>query len=65
MVLSKPDNVQYPKEVNFDKRRLGDNAFVVADNSLAKSTLKWVPKKTMEDICRDGWRWQLNNPNGY
>ena len=24
----------------------GDNAFVVADNSLAKSTLKWIPKKT-------------------
>ena len=49
----------------FDKRRSGDNASVVADNSLAMSILKWVPKKTMEDICRDGWRWQINNPNGY
>ena len=51
--------------VSFDKRRSGDNAFVVADNSLARSILKWVPKKTMEDICRDGWKWQLKNPNGY
>ena len=62
-IFEKVNNIEIP--FNFVKRRLGDNAFVVADNSLAISTLKWVPKKTMEDICRDGWRWQLNNPNGY
>ena len=62
-VFEKVNNIEIP--FDFDKRRSGDNAFVVADNSLAISTLKWVPKKTMEDICRDGWRWQLNNPNGY
>ena len=39
--------------------------FVVADNSLAKSILNWIPKKSIEDICRDGWKWQLKNPNGY
>ncbi len=61
--FEKVNNVEIP--FTFDERRSGDNASVVADNSLAMSTLKWVPKKTMEDICRDGWRWQINNPNGY
>ena len=61
--FEKVNNVKVP--FAFDKRRSGDNAFVVADNSLAMSILKWVPKKTIEDICRDGWRWQINNPNGY
>ena len=32
---------------------------VVADNSLAKSILNWSPKRSIEDICRDGWEWQL------
>ena len=49
----------------FDDRRKGDNAVVVADNSLANSILNWTPKKSLEDICRDGWNWQLKNPNGY
>ena len=22
-------------------------------------------EKTLEDMCRDSWRWQKNNPNGY
>ena len=46
------------------KEDLGDNAFVVADNSLAKSILNWIPKRNIDDICRDGWNWQLKNPNG-
>ena len=62
-IFEKVNNVKVP--FTFDKRRLGDKAFVVANNSLAISTLKWIPKKTLEDICRDGWNWQLKNPNGY
>ena len=61
--FEKINNIEIP--FSFYGRRSGDNAFVVADNSLARSTLDWVPKKTMEDICRDGWKWQLNNPHGY
>ena len=37
----------------------------MADNSLAKSILNWAPKKSIEDICRDGCEWQLKNPNGF
>ena len=50
---------------SFDERRKGDNAFVVADNSLAKKVLSWSPEKNIEDICKDGWKWQSLNPNGY
>ncbi len=50
---------------SFQQRRIGDSAFVVADNSLAKSILNWQPKRSIEEICRDGWNWQHKNPNGY
>ena len=50
---------------SFVNRRQGDNAFVVADISLAKSILNWKPKRNIEDICKSGWNWQLKNPNGY
>ena len=59
-IFEKVNNVDIP--FVFEDRRIGDNAFVVADNSLAKSILNWIPKKTIKDICRDGWNWQLKNP---
>ena len=37
----------------------------ISDNSLAMSVLNWIPERNIEDICRDGWNWQLKNPNGY
>ena len=51
--------------VNFVKRRSGDNAFVVADNNMAKKILNWSPKRNVHQICRDGWNWQIKNPMGY
>ena len=62
-IFEKVNSVDIP--FSFDKRRPGDKAFVVADISLAKLKLNWEPKYSIEDICRDGWNWQLNNPNGY
>ena len=50
---------------SFAERRKGDIAFIVADNSLAKSILNWEPKRNIEEICRSGWKWQLKNPEGY
>ena len=29
------------------------------------SKLKIVPKSSIEDMCRDGWKWKKLNPNGY
>lgn len=46
-------------------RRLGDIASCYADPSVAKEILDWEAKKTIEDMCKDSWRWQVNNPSGY
>ena len=62
-VFEKVNNIKIP--FSYVERREGDNAFVVADNLLAKKTLSWFPERTIEDICKDGWNWQLKNPNGY
>ncbi len=48
---------------SFKSRREGDAAYLVADNSLALSTLDWSPKRSLIDMCRDAWRWKLNNRN--
>ncbi|WP_411955943.1 hypothetical protein [Clostridium estertheticum] len=36
-----------------------------ADPTNAREVLNWVPEKGIEDMCRDAWRFQVNNPNGY
>ncbi len=46
-------------------RRAGDIATCYADPSKAKRLLNWQAEKTLEDMCRDSWRWQSQNPNGY
>lgn len=46
-------------------RRAGDAAVIYADSSLAKTLLNWEAKRDLEDMCRDTWNWQKNNPNGY
>ena len=57
------NNCSIPYEY-FDKRE-GDVATVIADNKLALSTLNWRPKRNIDDMCKDGWKWQKLNPNGY
>tara|TARA_Y100001978_G_C23700791_1_gene440755 strand:+ start:2417 stop:3472 length:1056 start_codon:yes stop_codon:yes gene_type:complete len=49
----------------FTDRRKGDQPFVVADNKLLIELFNWKPKFNLEDMCRDGWRWQINNPSGF
>ena len=46
-------------------RRPGDIAYSYADASKALAVLGWKTEKNAEDACRDTWRWQKNNPNGY
>lgn len=46
-------------------RRPGDAAACYADPSLAKMDLGWVATRGVEEICRDAWRWQSQNPTGY
>ncbi len=47
------------------KRRPGDVAESYADPSKAQQELRWVAERDLDDMCRDSWRWQKNNPNGY
>ena len=46
-------------------KRPGDVPILVAKNELAISSLNWKPKRNIEAMCRDGWEWHKNNPNGY
>ncbi len=47
------------------ERRPGDLATCYSDPSKAKAELGWVAEKNIDDMCRDSYRWQHNNPNGY
>ena len=47
------------------ERRPGDVAECYADVSKARDVLGWKAEKTLTDMCRDSWRWQSANPNGY
>lgn len=54
-------NIPYKIET----RRTGDLASYYADSSLARKLLDWEATKTIDDMCKDTWNWQLNNPDGY
>lgn len=47
------------------ERRPGDIAECYADPSKAYRELKWKTEKTLEDMCKDAWNWQVKNPDGY
>ncbi|MDW8468734.1 MAG: UDP-glucose 4-epimerase GalE [Burkholderiales bacterium] len=47
------------------ERRAGDLAQSWADATLAERLLGWRARYGLEDMCRDAWRWQSLNPDGY
>jgi UDP-glucose 4-epimerase len=51
--------------LDFKPRRPGDVAQCYADASLAKRELGWSTTLEIDDMCRDAWRWQSHNPQGY
>ena len=46
-------------------RRPGDIATCYADPGKSMAMLGWKAEKTLEDMCRDSWNWQSQNPQGY
>lgn len=44
-------------------RRDGDIAECYANVDKAKKELEWVVEKTIEDMCRDTWKWEINVRN--
>lgn len=46
-------------------RRPGDIATCYCNPAKAKAELGWEAQFGIEDMCRDSWNFQKNNPNGY
>ncbi|MFE9444707.1 UDP-glucose 4-epimerase GalE [Streptomyces sp. NPDC006602] len=46
-------------------RRPGDVAELVADATAVARAWGWRPDRNLADICRDAWRFQQLNPDGY
>lgn len=46
-------------------RRAGDIAICYADPSKAEREINFKALKNLDDMCKDTWRWQENNPNGF
>jgi UDP-glucose 4-epimerase len=51
--------------LDFQARRPGDVAASYADASLAARELRWQAELNLNDMCRDAWRWQSQNPEGF
>ena len=50
---------------NIIDRRPGDVAKSYADTNKAFELLGWRAEKNLMEMCKDAWRWQTANPNGY
>ncbi len=61
--FEKANNVSVP--FTFESRRQGDLAAFWADTAKIKKELNWTAQHSLEDMVRDAWRWQSQNPNGY
>ena len=46
-------------------RRAGDIATCYCDPAKAERELGWKAQFGLDEMCRDSWNWQKNNPNGY
>ena len=46
-------------------RRSGDIGTCYSNPTKAKELLGWEAQYNLEDMCRDAWRWQSGDPNGY
>jgi UDP-glucose 4-epimerase len=46
-------------------RRPGDVASSYANCDLAKKEMHWTARRSIQDCCKDAWRWQTMNPKGY
>lgn len=56
--FEKATGIRIPYEIA--ARRPGDIAECYAGTEKAERILGWKAEKSIEDMCRDAWRWQLN-----
>jgi UDP-glucose 4-epimerase len=55
----------HPVAYEIGPRRAGDVQDSWADAGKPKEVLGWEAKRGVDEICRDAWNWQSNNPQGY
>ena len=61
--FEKANGVKVPYEIT--QRRPGDIATCYADPGKSREILHWQAEMGLEEMCRDSWNWQKNNPKGY
>jgi len=61
--FSKVNNIEIPYKIV--EARAGDIAECYANPEKANILLGWKTEKSLEDMCRDSWNWQKENPSGY
>lgn len=61
--FEKANGVKVPYSIK--PRRAGDIATCYSDPSKAERELGWKAEYGIEEMCRDSWHWQCQNPNGY
>lgn len=61
--FEKANSIKIPYK--FVPRRPGDAAVCYADVTKAAKDLNWRTERDLEDMCRDAWKWQSKNPNGF
>ncbi|MCR5140541.1 MAG: UDP-glucose 4-epimerase GalE [Bacteroidaceae bacterium] len=54
-----------PVPYSIKPRRPGDIATCYSDPAKAERELGWKAEYGIDEMCRDSWNWQKNNPNGY
>ena len=54
-----------PVPYSIKPRRAGDIATCFCDPSKAKAELGWQARFGIDDMVRDSWNWQRQNPDGY
>ena len=65
MVHSFIDVNRVPVPYEITDRRPGDIGTCYADPAKSAQMLGWKAEKNLNDMCRDAWNWQKNNPMGY
>ena len=61
--FEKVNGIKIPYSIK--PRRAGDIATCYSDPAKAERELGWKAQYGLEEMCRDSWNWQRNNPNGY
>jgi UDP-glucose 4-epimerase len=61
--FEKVNNIKIPYSIK--PRRAGDIAICYSNPAKAEKELGWKAERGLEDMCRDSWNWQRNNPEGY